>query len=41
MMEHTCKFCGMPSQVEPEDQEAPPDYCQEADHTSLDEENEA
>lgn len=29
---YQCKFCGMPSWVDPSDQEAPPDYCHESDH---------
>lgn len=29
---HTCKFCGAPSWLEPSEQVAPPDYCQESDH---------
>jgi hypothetical protein len=29
---HSCKFCGAPSWLEPDEQTAPPDYCHEADH---------
>jgi hypothetical protein len=32
MYDYTCKYCGMPSQVDPSDQEPPADYCMEADH---------
>lgn len=28
----TCKFCGLPSWLEPVDQAPPPDYCHESDH---------
>lgn len=30
--EHTCKYCGAPSYVDPSDQCPPPDYCHESDH---------
>ena len=30
--EFTCKFCGLPSAVDPSDQVAPPDYCHPEDH---------
>lgn len=36
---YTCKFCGLPSQVPPEDQEAPPDYCHDGDHISEEEDD--
>lgn len=29
-----CKFCGLPSWVEPSDQEPPADVCHDADHGS-------
>lgn len=29
---YVCKFCGMPSWLDPYDQSAPPDYCHESDH---------
>lgn len=32
---YQCKYCGMPSWIEPHDQEAPPDYCHESDHGSM------
>lgn len=32
---HTCKFCGAPSWIEPEDQTMPPDYCHEGDHGDM------
>ena len=28
----TCKYCGMPSWIDPSDQSPPPDYCHEIDH---------
>lgn len=28
----TCKYCGMPSWIDPSDQSPPPDYCHEVDH---------
>ena len=28
----TCKYCGMPSWIDPFDQSPPPDYCHEIDH---------
>lgn len=28
----TCKYCGMPSWIDPSDQAPPPDYCHEIDH---------
>lgn len=30
--EHTCKFCGSSSSVDPSDQTAPADYCHPSDH---------
>lgn len=32
--EHKCKYCGVPSHVDPSDQVPPPDYCHESDHGS-------
>ena len=29
---YTCKYCGMPSWIDPSDQSPPPDYCHEIDH---------
>lgn len=29
---YVCKFCGLPSWIEPSDQEPPPDYCHAGDH---------
>lgn len=34
--EHTCKFCGSPSSIDPSDQAAPADYCHPSDHGSSD-----
>jgi len=34
---YNCIFCGSPSWIAPEDQEAPPDYCHESDHGSREE----
>ena len=31
----TCKHCGSPTAVDPSDQTAPADYCQEADHQPM------
>lgn len=31
----TCKFCGSPSYLDPNDQSAPRDYCHPADHGEL------
>ena len=31
---HKCKYCGVPSHVDPSDQVPPPDYCHESDHGS-------
>lgn len=28
----TCKYCGLPSWIDPSDQSPPPDYCHEIDH---------
>ena len=28
----TCKYCGLPSWIDPTDQSPPPDYCHEIDH---------
>ena len=28
----TCKYCGLPSWIDPSDQSLPPDYCHEIDH---------
>lgn len=28
----TCKYCGMPSWIDPSDQSPPPDYCHEIDY---------
>ena len=28
----TCKYCGMPSWIDPSDQSPPPGYCHEIDH---------
>jgi len=30
--QYKCIFCGKPSRIPPEDQEAPADYCQPDDH---------
>jgi hypothetical protein len=30
--EHTCKFCGCPSHIDPSDQSPPQDYCHPSDH---------
>lgn len=30
--EHACKFCGLPSHIDPSDQSPPADICSEADH---------
>ena len=32
---YMCKFCGAGSYLEPCDQSAPPDYCHESDHGSV------
>ncbi len=32
----TCKYCEMPSWIDPSDQSPPPDYCLEIDSTSDD-----
>lgn len=32
IQEFVCKFCGSPSDVDPSDQSAPPDYCHESNH---------
>jgi hypothetical protein len=29
---YVCKYCGMPSQYHPSDQEPPADYCHEGSH---------
>lgn len=29
---YSCKFCGAPSWIEPNDQDLPPDYCHPGDH---------
>lgn len=34
-----CKFCGLPSYIDPADQSPPPDYCHESDHGLPDEED--
>lgn len=30
---YRCKYCGAQSEVHPQDQRPPPDYCHESDHT--------